>query len=1394
MKNHLMLTMLAAMAIHGIAQEAVTHAFSGPGDWEPSRRDSFSADGVCAVRGNGELYATSDLMAVNPEGKTVLSGEFKRLPAAGSDAKFCFALITYDRYMRRLDGIHVNVRPGTATELAAACQPEDTVLKVRNGAKILPHHYIVFNAKDDLSDLPNRHVNRRAPVTGVVRVSDGVWEVTLKEAVGEAAAAGAKIRAHEDSPYLYAGAFMQPIPEDWTTVTGTIQGMAPGSHRDKWRPGTAFVRVGIWGFSPTKELFLAFRNITLAAAGGDAGVPDQAVRVPDRTWETRLRLNVSAEPKAIRLHFGDGTAQGIVLSVFDDYFRDAGQTSDTILPMAGLDVQPFNARYRMRPGEFSPGQKTPAERLAAWGEAQAILGRPYALAFRQTAAGVEVWLNGSYIGVLAVKAPLLAVSGDDVTAALVDFRPGAGGAPGDQGAGMVPIDLAGKGRPGAAWGGEATLNFKSDAVAALPPFPFASPAGLDLGLTARQANNGDATVSLAETPSSFIFTVPAAQYTRAWVLFALDDAPDKDACFNARLTRYNRIPGQKYAGRSYASLANTLVEDVSTAHVVGAVTAGGRERPLLLLEVPLASGDIQDIIFTDQRASHALRKGRYLDFELSGRPYRRRLPFGDTRHLPDPGKVSAVQVFGLTLETSPAEMEVRSVQVGNIFHSGETPELVVAVRPQRPGDYRLRWQIRSAEGQVVGDGERDVPADAASEHALSLAQPELGWYEIAISLWSGRRQLLTHQASFALLGEDTRQAGLADSPYGSWWYGGAHYTPSRVEEVGPLFLKAGMRRAQGADRYTEAEMAPWKLGPPCVRLPRDLNATKEEIITAVQNSLEKYPSVRNAMIFHEHAKSGYQIAPELLGRKPRPEDAWPDADQRLAFALRVGQALRENFPQLNITIGNSLASTELVAEVLRGGFPEAYADYVGLEVVGRDSLPERQWEASLQAGDLMLQTVRAFGCSWRLNACFESNYRMDAQIGAERQAEWYVRDLLVSQSWGFRDIFIGIMFDVGNDYANSPWGSTGLCTRPPYTYPKKSYVAVAVATKMLDQVVGRRAIPTGSESVYAQEFTRRDGRVVTALWTSRGTAELTLTTNGAALQVFDLYGRAAETRPNPPRREPGNRLTLTAGTAATYILAAAPSILAIVCGRRDYPDDQPSAGAITVKRLDRADDWRLAAVDEPLLERTTGLFMPYRTRGDYALRQVQDDEQGSCLELELVRPDLALPTVFWEYAVLELREPVELSGEPHSIGMFVKGNSGWGQVYWIVEDAAGRRRVSCGTRIHNADVFDYNGRVSLCFDGWNFVSLPVTGQSSIPDVSTGTVANLWEYGTVAADGTFKRGPADVQWPLKLVGIGFAAQSRPLFLTERRPYRQAVRFSAVAAFDHAKPDQVKETPR
>jgi len=153
-------------------------------------------------------------------------------------------------------------------------------------------------------------------------------------------------------------------------------------------------------------------------------------------------------------------------------------------------------------------------------------------------------------------------------------------------------------------------------------------------------------------------------------------------------------------------------------------------------------------------------------------------------------------------------------------------------------------------------------------------------------LLDGSRVLLTHNASFALLGQDTRKAGVADSPYGTWNYGGAHYTTPDAETYGPVLFKAGFRRSAGVGRYTEKELAPWKLAAPAVKT-GGLGTSDEQFVENIRKSLARYPSVTNAMIFHENAVWGYQVAPELIDQKPEPGAQWEDAERRWDHALRL---------------------------------------------------------------------------------------------------------------------------------------------------------------------------------------------------------------------------------------------------------------------------------------------------------------------------------------------------------------------------------------------------------------------------------------------------------------------------------------------------------------------------
>lgn len=1354
----LLVVALLAGAMDLKAEE--TLFFTEKEDWTNSRLLE-NADGSLGL-GGGQLTYSAETFPVDATATSKLSGEFQKLPGASEKDRFFFAFLNFDRDMKRIDAVHVNAVKGSDTELAASCEPKDTVIKLNSAANFPKGAFIAFKTRDDYGDLPNRNVNSKSPIVESKRLDDGVWQVTVKTPIGINASAGTRVRAHHGGWYQYSGALAEPIPDRWTRFETTIQGSAAGDHRNKWRPGTAYAQLILFGSGPAVKPFLAFRNVRFTSSGGSVPASSKqcVVDIPVGTMETNLPLAPVKGGQELSVHFANGSSRTVRITVFDESIKDQGQ--EAVLPGAGVEIQPFDVRYTLRSLATLNGKATPAEKLAAWNREADIYGKRFVLSLRQTDGAVEFRVNGSYIGTMKRASRAVSVA-STIKIDNVSFRseriPNA----------FVPIDVSAKSRAGAV--SDARIELTDKKI----PFITADGKSLDLGLTAKQASLGGGLTSLAETPASFVFTVPCEQYTRAWLLCAVADDPRKDPVVNARLTRY--VGGAGFQGRAFEGMANTSAALPGDAERVGEVVLAGRAVPLWRVEIPMHTGNIQDLVFTENRGTHSrMRFGKYLDFELSGRLIKLRSPMGDRRHLPDPAFTSSVHVFGVTLEKPAAEMQVQAIHTGNIFHNDDVPELLVKIRPRRQGDFQLRWTIHSAEGETVGSGQRQADPKAASEFTIPLAQKQLGWYGIDFALLDGNRTLLTHNASFALLGKDTRKAEVADSPYGTWNYGGAHYTTPDVATYGPVLFKAGFRRSAGVHRYSEQELAPWKLAVPTVRT-GGVGTTDEQFLNNIRRSLERYPSVTNAMIFHEDAVWGYQVAPELLGRKPEPGAMWKDAEKRWEHAFRLGRILREHFPQLRVTIGNSLGSTELIAEGLRRKFPEAYADHLGLEVVGRTSLPERQWEASLQAGELMLETARHFGYNrWKINACYESNYRLDAILGDKIQAQWYVRDLLLSQAWGFPDIFIGVIMDTGNNYAGSFWGASGLCTRDPFIYPKKSYVGVAFATKMLDQVRLSRNIPTGSRTVYALEFRRKDGKYVYPLWTSRGTASLTIETGSADCEVFDFYGRSIKPAVSAAR------LSLTADTGAKYLFADAPLVKSIACGDRTYPQDRPPKSANVVNRMDNAAQWLLASGKEPLLEKMKGVSMPYRTIGRYAIRQVNDRDKGDCLEIELVEPNLSLPKIVNEYAVVELKEPVALPGKPNSLGIWVKGNSGWGQIYWVLEDAKRNRRISCGTRAHRADVFDYDGRVSISFDGWNFLSMPITGKSSIPDLSTGSVDNLWEYGEVTGDEGIRRGSTALEYPIKLVGVAFAAQSRPLFLTERHQHKQVIRFKDVSVFD------------
>ncbi len=931
------------------------------------------------------------------------------------------------------------------------------------------------------------------------------------------------------------------------------------------------------------------------------------------------------------------------------------------------------------------------------------------------------------------------------------------------------LNIAGVNDPGSFE--NAVVTFRDDGKI---PFNKVTSANIDLGKTAKQRSlypntYGDSSQTgrnaFDHAEASYLFTVPMRQYSHVWILCAADTNPAKEPTFTARITRY--VPSGKMGGRAYSALADTRV-DLSKVKCekAGIVKIGKKVLPLWKLRVPLDMGKIIDLV-TDphEKTGRGAFPFHYLDFELMGLTPLYRTPFTDPRVWPSTKNISSVHVFGATLERSKIDMRfLETTPSRNMFDDTMKPEMLVEYKRVFPGKYLLEWVISDHTGKVL---RKDSAALEGEKGAVKvdLAMKKLGWYKVVYTVKDLERKetILTHNATFALMGKDTRKAGF-DSPYIGWARGTAHYGSNSTELQGLRAKMLGVRRLTNLDssfrQMTEKDWEKYKITNLIAKrfTLRDMAKYKKQgeakVIEEIRESLKKFPHANQVPLLWENATpySSYAQAPELYGYKPEPySEARKAKNAERAETIRWAQNIvRKHFPHLQIMYGNSLASSELIAEVLRTEPAKNFTDFWGTEAIQRTAHPEKPYLTfTMMTSYEMNKTAELFGYGHIKTSTGPENIARKAELlGLNRHAEWFVRDMLVQYIFGFEHI--GGANDgggVGNSYDSSFWaGGPG---RAPYYYPNPSASATGTFTKVMDQVKFKRMLPTTSNTVYCAEFERTyDGKIIYALWTSRGSADLEIKTNSSDIEHIEFHGHSS--KPSVWFR----KLKLTAGTAAQYLITN-KALASIRITGRSIPHD-PEADPrefYVVDKVDSAAKWKVEQKKSLLVEGKTA--QPRNNRvlaGTASVREVMDKEMGKCLALS-IKTDRKLNEFFSEYMIIRPDKPIPIRDEAETVGLWVKGNSGWGQIYFELEDAKGVRRVSCGTAAHgSSDLSDYTGRASVDYDGaWAFLPFPVTENSKLRDLSTGSVRNIWS-------GPWK----EPEMPCKLTGIYFCAPVKPLY--------------------------------
>jgi len=175
------------------------------------------------------------------------TGWFKSADAQKPTVFFGLSPLTENK--KAINSLNINAMPATEAVLAEACTPDDTIIKIKNISNWNVddgNAFIAFDVDDsgEYKDLPNFNV-ATSEVLKVER-KDAVFEATLKRACEMNYSAGTKIRLHHSGGYLYAAHIKEFQSNEWTQISGEIQGTSKDGDRARGKqfwPGTKYVKV-----------------------------------------------------------------------------------------------------------------------------------------------------------------------------------------------------------------------------------------------------------------------------------------------------------------------------------------------------------------------------------------------------------------------------------------------------------------------------------------------------------------------------------------------------------------------------------------------------------------------------------------------------------------------------------------------------------------------------------------------------------------------------------------------------------------------------------------------------------------------------------------------------------------------------------------------------------------------------------------------------------------------------------------------------------------------------------------------------------------------------------------------------------------------------------------------
>ena len=813
-------------------------------------------------------------------------------------------------------------------------------------------------------------------------------------------------------------------------------------------------------------------------------------------------------------------------------------------------------------------------------------------------------------------------------------------------------------------------------------------------------------------PAVAAFRVPYRDYRHVWLLAWLDDDTNGVPRGSVRFYR----DGSGYDARRDFEITAASIADGRVVPL-DRKTADG--RLLYLVRVPVDTDALYG--FSDMR-------DQFLDMEISK-------PLYLLRSYPDPiyygyqpgGLPSSVHVIGITLEAGTFGYTVEPTQYGHVFEDPEIPTEIVTVHNTSGHRIKARVELRtrSYDGteQTQAVETLAVPARESAQAEIALSKlKRLGWHELVVRVTAGD-EVRENTLSLVRLPRNSRSYGNdpAETRFGAWMLLG-HYTPfsgnrPRNERVLAMLRKLGIRRVPNHAGFFDTAMLKRHDFLPNgshtivgyyhrldVNDPKQMQEFLDAELKGIRSDSTNFPVTTyfyGGEWNYDHHYS-YTPDPRYTGGEPYVlgEAALKNLNRQLAMFKAVGERCRKESPGTKLILQWGAPMNTI--GFLANGFPNALIDGYGMDAPMFELTPEVPWlTGCINQLWQVRQEIARLGrpqlpISWCEGPFFPTN---EGALSEREQAENQVRYWLMGLAYGVENFEAGMVAsDAGNYYGAEHYGA-GVFRRVPLECPKPAVAALATASAMLCGMKMDGPVDTGVLTTYALAFKHpRSGAAVFALWRVTGTVEATITVDGKGpVTVTDSMG-------NPVQ------VPLANGTIRVPV-SPSPVWVTGVDGLKGFTFPEPQYAerpAETVHALPAfsANDWQY---DGSRVGSFESNHIAIARGTDPQLTATFDGNEAghpAAASITLAEQPVGDRPLLIRYGAVVLKQPAPIPGRASALGVWMKGNSGWGRIAYQVRDAKGERWTSIGARDdwNCDDTFTWS---YAKFEGWRYVRFPL---------------------------------------------------------------------------------------